>query len=226
MFFSIKYRHFLLLAFMLVFPVMMMLPEFGCEPISFGSSPTDFDRVAPVNGFVAPDSVVIGELFNVQVSYKMACNEQFVKLRLDGSAPHFIVTPIVHRYPDQECSGGTALKTSTDTLRINDTGADTIIISGQDFALTHYTTTATFVDRPALFRFHFLFRDSLGGRPNYSSTFQRMDGTVVKSFRTDSLGYWDTLFTDALSKIKYKIGGSLIFEATKSVKENGVIVIQ
>jgi hypothetical protein len=226
MFFSINSRHFFYYKFILLIPVIMLLPEFGCEPVSVPSAPNDFDKIAAVNGFVVPDSVVAGELFTVQVNYQIACNEQFVKLRLDNALPRYTFTPIVHKFPDQACSSPSIITTTAETLRIYDAGMDTIIVSGQDFAVAQPTVTLTGINRPQLFRFHFLFRNSQGGLANYSSTFQRLDGAVVKSFHTDTLGYWDTTFSDALSKIQYKIGGLLRFEAAKGVKENGEVVIQ
>jgi hypothetical protein len=176
--------------------VLIVTINFGCEPISVPSPPSDYDLPALINGFVVPDTVLENSQFNVQISYQVECNEQFVTVRLEDAVTRKTYTPILHIYPDQKCGSPASTVTSKDTLRIADSGADTLIFSGQRFSSAKQITILPFWNPPIGFTFHFLFRDLQGGLANHATTFQRLDGGPIKPIHADTLGYWDTTFTD------------------------------
>jgi hypothetical protein len=218
-------RNFPVVGFRTIIPILIMMMEFGCEPLSVPQPPTDYDTPALINAYVAPDTVLVGEPFVVQVNYSVACNEQFVRFRLEDAGTHFTYTPIVHKYPEQNCSSTSTDTTAADTLQIDSAGSDTLIFTSQDFVATRSIVALAIVDRQPVFTLHFLFRDAQAGLSHHTTTFRRLDSIIDIPIQADSLGYWDTTFTDARSTLQYKIG-TINFEATKGVKENGVIVIQ
>ncbi|MFI5252414.1 MAG: hypothetical protein ACHQQQ_08295 [Bacteroidota bacterium] len=203
----------------------IVLMHAGCEPISVVPTPTDFDKTATINGYVVPDTVQINQLFNVQVSFQSACNENIVGVRRENFNTRIVYTPIVHQYPGQNCNTPVVYTTAPETLGIYSGGLDTIEIVGSQAISLKPVYAVGIVNHPAQYKFHFLFTNSTGGDAQYAATFQRLSEPIAKSITTDANGYWDTTFTDTLPKIKYKISG-ISFEAVRGVTESGVILTQ
>ena len=168
-----------------------------------------------------------GVPFIVQISYKPDCQGYLAGVRRDFDSIRTLLlfTPILHINPDQQCVPKAPVVTVAETLQFDSPGFDTIGVSGQEGVSYKQLLTQNGYINPPVFHFHLLFVNNQGYVPLHSSTFQRLDNSVVIPITADTLGNWDSVFTDSNSKIRYKIGQNT-FEATKGITESVVVILQ
>ena len=201
--------------------------HFNCEPISVPALPNAYDKQPIINAYVSPDTVQQGGKFVVQINYGVTCQGtfRFVRNDYDTAGTQVICTPIVHIDPDLQCTETVPNGTVVDTVKLDSLGTKAFIVSGQFGRTSKLIVSQASVAPANRFRFHFEFVNSEGGLPLHEGTFQRLDGGVVVNFQADDNGYWDTVFTAAASRIRYKLSG-MTFEAQKGIPENGKVIIQ
>ncbi len=202
----------------------------SCDPLSLEEDKRSNERdvVADVQSVVSPDSVQSGVSFTVQLSFPKICGGTFrYNIISADTSNNIFIEPIVHVVQQATCPTVVEYMTVTAPIKITATGQYTIVGVGDFGTIRKSVVVLNAVPSPATYRLSYKFQNRSGDPIRlYASTLQLTNLTPVQSFSfvTDTLGRWDTTFTNGSTTLNYTLN-AYQFTAKQGIKENGIIII-